>query len=306
MIDSKQQKNDSAPFDTNQEHPRKKNDTKPIRTIMLIGRTGGGKSALANVIAGTDDFDEGSGCTSETRNYQIIERLIEGTSYRIVDTIGIGDTKFTEQQVLFNLAEAADSIKYGLSQILFVINGRFTETEIQAYDLLRAVIFDKDVVKYTTIVRTCFPEFNNSDKCKKDYKNMIKDDGNLSEIVQKCKKVIHVDNPQLVGYYKDIAEMSRADSREKILDHLSDCNEIYFPKNLVGINDKIGNYMTEKEKLQKEVEILKKKVDEKTEEKKHLEKDLRKAQEKIKNLNEKIAELTARLIPKKFKMCIIF
>nr|CAG8638794.1 14536_t:CDS:1 [Entrophospora candida] len=255
MTNSQQQKNDSALFNTTQEHPIKNNRAYSARTIMLVGRAGSGKSALANAIAGTDDFSEGSGCTSGTRNYQTKSYLIDDNLYRIIDTVGIEDTELTEKQV----ADATDFIKDGLHQILFVINGRFTEAEVRAYDLLRE-LFDRDVVELITIVKTCFPEFKNSDKCEEDYKNMIKENGNLSEIVQKCKKVIYVDNPQLVGYYKEIAEISRADSREKILDHLSDCKEIYFPK-------QNGIY----EKLCKEIEDLKKKEEEREKKFKELE-----------------------------------
>nr|CAG8651567.1 13103_t:CDS:2 [Entrophospora candida] len=247
-----QQKNNS---DTSQRHPTKEYDIKPVRTIMLIGRTGSGKSALANVITGTNEYDEDPSCTSGTRNYRIQDHLIDGKLYRIVDTVGIGDTKLSERDVLYNLAEAADSIKHGLHQILFVINGRFTEAETKAYDLLRAVIFDKEVIEFTTIVRTYFPEFEDLETCETDREKMIEENGKLSEIIQRCKKVIYVNNPPLAGRPKEIElnKEIREDSRNKILTHLSICKDMYTPSHLRNTKENVGNYMTENERLQKEV-----------------------------------------------------
>src|SRR5438105_13610618 len=83
-----------------------------IRNILLIERTGGGKSTLANVLTGTGDFVESSRTTSQTRTIEegLVEIDIsrdgnEKVRYRIIDTIGIGDTQLTPQGVLTRLAE---------------------------------------------------------------------------------------------------------------------------------------------------------------------------------------------------------
>ncbi|CAG8448293.1 1221_t:CDS:2 [Funneliformis mosseae] len=44
----------------------------------------------------------------------------------------------------------------------------FTEKEEEAYKLLNSVIFDSEVVDYTTIIRTNFPEFENEEACRRD------------------------------------------------------------------------------------------------------------------------------------------
>src|SRR5689334_15952495 len=143
------------------------------RNILLIGRTGNGKSTLANVlIGGENKFKESSKSVSETQGIQTGKFEIGGVNYQVIDTVGIGDTALSRQQVLYKIAEVSHSIRDGLNQIFFVTNGRFTEAEREAFDLLGEVIFDKEFVKYTTIVRTNFPEFRDRRKCEEDREEM--------------------------------------------------------------------------------------------------------------------------------------
>ncbi|CAJ0634979.1 6864_t:CDS:2 [Entrophospora sp. SA101] len=221
------------------------------RTILLIGRTGSGKSTVANVISGTKEFKESSGSTSETRDANVREFLIDGMSFRLIDTVGLGDTKLTQQEVLYKLADASHSIENGLSQILFVTSGRFTKEEVDAYGLLRTIIFDNNVVKYTTIVRTNFPEFEDADECENDKRQIINENKDLSAVIKACKKVIHIDNPPLVGRAKETNKIIRDESRKRVLLHLNACKEVYRPENLDQLNERIGSYMTEKEVLEK-------------------------------------------------------
>jgi len=146
------------------------------RNILLIGRTGSGKSTLANVLMGENKFIESAKSISVTKNIEegvveidLREDGSEKIRYRVIDTIGLADTKLTPQGVLIKLAEMAGRVKKeGLNQILFVNKGRFTKEETEAYDLLSSIIFDKEVLKYTTVVRVGFPEFENQEVCDED------------------------------------------------------------------------------------------------------------------------------------------
>lgn len=132
-----------------------------IKTILLIGRSGRGKSTLANVITDTNDFKESSGSVSETKKVQFekFEDTDNKINYAIIDTPGIGDTKMSDDEVLNIIAEAIYLGKDGISQVFFVNDGRFDQYEMATYDLLRTILFDKNVTNHTTIVRTRFEKF---------------------------------------------------------------------------------------------------------------------------------------------------
>src|SRR6266487_6028394 len=129
-----------------------------IKNILLIGRTGGGKSTLANTLINQNDnfeevFKESAGSVSETKQVQIKEFIVNITEdgsekirYLVIDTAGFGDTELTDKEVLELMSEMVKIIgDDGLIKIFFVTNNRFTKEEIEVYQLLDSIIFDNQV-----------------------------------------------------------------------------------------------------------------------------------------------------------------
>ncbi|CAG8750328.1 44743_t:CDS:10 [Gigaspora margarita] len=238
-----------------------------VRNILLIGRTGSGKSTLANVLINKDGefgeiFRESAGSVSETRNIQsekfsidISKNEEEKINYRVIDTIGFGDTKLSNKAVLQLLQDLVPIIgDDGLNQILFVTDGRFTEKEIETYKLLETVIFDKEVVDFTTIIRVRFPKFEDNSFCNKDRERLRGENEEIFRIL-KASKIIYLNNPPLEGRATviELAKETREESRKRLLTYLATCQDIYYPANLTEFKQRIDDYQTKSEQLEKEL-----------------------------------------------------
>jgi hypothetical protein len=129
----------------------------------------------------------------------------------------MGDTKLKKEEVLDKIAEAVYLAREGVSQILFVTDGRFDQYEMVTYNLLRTIIFDEHVTKHTTIVRTRFEDFEDEEECQADIEKMLAEK-ELSEIVKSCQKnIVHVNNSSLSSKY---GKEEREESRRIVLEHL--------------------------------------------------------------------------------------
>jgi len=269
------------------------NETKKI---LLIGRSGRGKSTLANVISGTNEFKEGKSSVSQTRNiqsesfkYKFTEQE-EATVYSIIDTPGIGDTKLSDEEILDIIGEAVYLARDGVSRVLFVTDGRFDENETKAYKLLEESIFDKEITNHTTIIRTKFEDFEDEKECEQDIAKM-KESEELKEIIGSCQgRVIHVNNPSIgsKGASKEeveINESKRSESKKVLLDHLKEVcqKDDYNPQNLKDLSKKVSERIEKKKKLGEALEKLDKQL-------KRVEGKIKdeKLSQTIKDLNEEI------------------
>ncbi|CAG8834654.1 14872_t:CDS:2, partial [Gigaspora margarita] len=79
------------------------------------------------------------GSVAKPKNFQAQVFEWNGTKYRVVDTVGFGDMNLSSKQVLLKLAEAIHSIKGGIKQVLAVVDGRFTEEGMEAFEILIAL-----------------------------------------------------------------------------------------------------------------------------------------------------------------------
>ncbi|PKB97634.1 hypothetical protein RhiirA5_502188 [Rhizophagus irregularis] len=271
-----------------------------VRNILLIGRTGNGKSALANVISGTNKFREIEDSVSETKELELETFGYQGIKYRVIDTVGIGDTKLKSKDVLNKVAKACYEVREGLNQIFFVIGGRITEEELETYNLLKQIIFNEDIYSYTTIVRTRFTDFEDERRCEEDKEKISQENEKLTELIRECNKLIHVDNPPVKGRSATTNKEIREVSRERLLKHLIyDCGN-YRPISLDRLNERISSYLTEKEQIKKELEDLKKFQAEeqiKTEaERKRYEEEKRKSEQRLAEMEAKIEVQTKKVL----------
>lgn len=257
-----------------------------IKNILLIGKTKNGKSTLANVLSESDDFKEGNESGSTTKKAQSKEFEVEvgkdrKIKFQVVDTIGLNDTSLSQREVLLEIANSCHAIKDGLYQIFFVTKGAFTEEEVKDFNLISELFFDQQILNYVTIVRTDFVEFTDETKCEGDKQNLINSSPQLDQAIKSCQGIIHINNPPLVDSWPEMTEISkkvRKKSREKLLKYLLESCGNHHPIGLEKLEARIGEYMTEKERLEKALEEVK-----------------NLAEEEKQQLNEKLTELETKI-----------
>jgi len=189
---------------------------------MLIGRTGAGKSSLANLLVDDESlFKVGTGSVSATRDYQteLFDDKETGVTYRVIDTIGLGDTELSEEEVLDKLGEITERLENGLHQVIFVVSGRFTKEEIKVFETLK-VIFGDEVVSHCTIVRNHFPKFRNLTQGEEDSESLVDEEGKIREVLEKIRgEIIYLDNPPLIDdddEYQKVIQKIRQVAQEKL------------------------------------------------------------------------------------------
>ncbi|XP_062523032.1 GTPase IMAP family member 4-like [Corticium candelabrum] len=229
------------------------------RTVVLIGRTGAGKSTCANVLAGDDPkikFKTGDESVSETKVQSEIATVHWfGKTYKvkIVDTIGIGNTRLDENEVLLRLAHACHKSKDGINAVYFVVKDRFTKEEADAWEVMCNVLLGKNIFNYTAIVRTNFRDFSDSKATFDDLRRLKQEGGEAAKrILPGIQHFIYVNNPDPLD--TEQATALRAASRKKLLGHLIDnCFDVFRPPILCKIQQRISAHAQASEESTEEL-----------------------------------------------------
>ncbi|XP_061174774.1 GTPase IMAP family member 4-like isoform X2 [Saccostrea echinata] len=162
-----------------------KNDQPEIR-LVLLGKTGSGKSATGNTIVNEDKkFKTGLGGRSVTKTCQfhIVSRF--GRYVVVVDTPGVFDTDTPNNSVMTELRKCILLSAPGPHAIILVINvrSRFTLEENETVERFVSH-FGKKIYRYFIVLFTGKDDLINNEKSEEEYLNEVPD--NLQEILSRC------------------------------------------------------------------------------------------------------------------------